>query len=432
MGTKKKNSVSKKKRSHIGIEIVRFVMQLESLFKAVEPTMTASKESFDKVGVSFKKFLDTRGRKRRDAKKGIYFQIHATDLSHLKKFRKDLTSSALAMYYLPILFHVSLVSQFDAYLRRLLLAILSQRPELLNSSQKTIAYSDLSVHNSLEEMRAFVIEKEIDTVLRDNHPDQFEWMESRFGLTLRKDLSSWPAFVELTERRNLFVHCDGVITKQYLEVCRKHNVQIPDGLKIGDTLSVSKDYFGQSYRCILEIGVKLGHVLWRKLFPDQLEDADDRLNDVCFDLLSTESYELAENLLTFATSTLKKHSSDIIRRVFVINLAIANKWQGKENVCQQILKDEDWTACEDRFQLAIAVLQNRFKDAAKIMVAIGPDGKLSIEDYSEWPLFRDFRKYPEFLKAYKRVFRKEFTLEEKPTGSAELIAKQVRMQLTAT
>jgi hypothetical protein len=112
--------------------------------------------------------------------------------------------------------------------------------------------------------------------------------------------------------------------------------------------------------------------------------------------------------------------------VFVINLAIANKWQGKENVCQQILKDEDWTACEDRFQLAVAVLQNRFKDAAKTMVALGPNGKLSIEHYSEWPLFRDFRKSTEFLKAYKKVFRKDFTLEEKPTGSAELIAKQAR------
>lgn len=424
MGKKKKN-IPTKKLNPIGIEISQFVFQLESLFKAVEPTMSALGDNYKKVGDSFEKFLNSRGHKSRNRKKEVSFRIRPADLSHLLKLRKEINSATLAIHYLPILFHVSLTSQFDAYLRRLLSAIFSLRPELLNSSQKTVTYSDLSTHKSIEDIRNFIIDKEIDTVLRDGHSEQFDWMENRFGLSLRKELSHWPAFIELTERRNLFVHCDGVITKQYIDVCKKNNVPMGEEIKLGKNLGVSKDYFEQSYRSVLEIGVKLGHVLWRKLFPDQLQEADDSLNDVCFDLLKLESYQLAETLLIFATSTLKKHSSDISRRVFVINLGIAFKWQGKENLCQQILNDEDWTACEDRFQLALAILQNHFKEAAKIMTTMGARGKLSDENYSEWPLFKEFRKSSEFLKAFKKVFRKEFTLEEKPITSAKLITRQI-------
>jgi hypothetical protein len=94
-------------------------------------------------------------------------------------------------------------------------------------------------------------------------------------------------------RRNLFVHTDGRVSSQYLRVCGSNNVQIQDGLVIGKQLAATPEYLKQAYICLSEIGVKLAHVLWRKLRPDEIQEADKTLNQICYDYLVDEEYEIA-------------------------------------------------------------------------------------------------------------------------------------------
>lgn len=89
-------------------------------------------------------------------------------------------------------------------------------------------------------------------------------MENNFKIPLREGLEVWAKFIEITERRNLFVHCDGIVSKQYLEVCNKHGFDFSKPLSVGEKLDVVPDYFESAYECLFEVGVKLGHVLWRK------------------------------------------------------------------------------------------------------------------------------------------------------------------------
>jgi len=119
-----------------------------------------------------------------------------------------------------------LVHKYDAYLGRLLRVAFYIRPEILAASDKTLTYTDLASFKSLSAARESLIEREVESVIRDSHIDHFNWMEKRFDLPLRKDLEVWPKFVEITERRNLFVHCDGIVSSQYLSVCKAHGVQL--------------------------------------------------------------------------------------------------------------------------------------------------------------------------------------------------------------
>ena len=57
------------------------------------------------------------------------------------------------------------------------------KPELLNSSEKNLTFSKLAEYNSIEEAKEYIIEKEIETVLRDSHSNQFKWLESKLGMT---------------------------------------------------------------------------------------------------------------------------------------------------------------------------------------------------------------------------------------------------------
>ena len=88
---------------------------------------------------------------------------------------------------------------------------------------------------------------------------------------------------------------------------------------------------------------------------------------VTYDLLHEEQFGLAKALLDFAVITLKKYSSEHHRRVFIINRAQAYKWNGENALSLLAIEKEDWSACEQKFKLAVAVLKDDFAAASALM-----------------------------------------------------------------
>jgi hypothetical protein len=376
-------------------------------------------------------FIEEHAIKKKEKDGWLHFELTEEDSKKFKRQTDEVDSYSLALRNVPITFFVALVSHYDAYLSNLIKTIFYLKPEILNTCQRQLTFSELIEFSSIDAARDYVIEKEVESILRNSHAEQFDWMEKRFNISLRKDLPIWPFFVELTERRNLFVHCDGIVSAQYLSVCEKHGVKLNDEIEVGHMLHVDPKYFTDAYKCLFEIGVKLGHVLWRKLCPDEIEGADKHLNEICFALLSEEIYDLAKTLLRFATNTLKKHASDVDRRVFIINYAIALKHL-KDDGYKKLLEKEDWSACTPVFQMAVAVLNDRFTDAAGLMKVIGRSGKPTEEEYKTWPLFKEFRLTNEFKKTFRQVFKKTYMVEEtteKPTKKCDLTTEEKVMDL---
>jgi len=281
---------------------------------------------------------------------------------------------------------------------------LRYNPEIVDSKDKSISLSELVNLGSVEAAQERIYAKEVESILRSSHADQFSWMEKTFSLPLTKGLESWPLFIELTERRNLFVHCDGVVSEQYINVCNNHKVSIDKESVVGKRLNADKKYLRQSYEVLYEIGLKLSQVLWRKLSPNDIEKAESSLSHFIYELLIEGNYKLAKNLLDFASCTLKKWGSEGDRLVYVVNRAIAYKYSGDNETCQSILDAQDWTACGDNFNLCVAVLREDYKKAKTIMLRIGNTGSVSEVDYAEWPCFKEFRSTTEFVSAFTEVF----------------------------
>lgn len=285
------------------------------------------------------------------------------------ELNEKVETTDLAYNLLPINFVVSFVSQYDAYLGGIIRTMFLSKPEFLNSSEKNMLFSELIKFESIEEAREFIVEKEVESVLRESHLKQFKWLENKLGITLRKDLTSFSDFIEITERRNLFVHCNGVISRQYLEVCKENNVKNIDQAILGQKLNANPAYFNKCYMTLFEIGVKLGQVIWRKLQPEDIENADAHLNNVCYQLLIKGHNKLALNLLTFATDTLKKHHDQEMLCVLTINKALAHYLSDKKEDCKKVLEKHDWSATNDKFKLAIAVLREEYENAIELVLA---------------------------------------------------------------
>ncbi len=339
------------------------------------------------------------------------YQVSFDHFYDLETLRSVATNFTAASTVIPRSFTVAMVSQFDAFLGRIIKAIYITKPELLNSSEKNISFSNLTQFKSIDDAREFIIEKEIESFLRESHAEQFEILERKLGMELRKGLDIWPVFIELTERRNLFVHTSGRVSSQYINVCQKHKIKLEKEYKTGDALDADPVYFNQSYNCLFEISTKLAQVLWRKLIPSELDHADGHLNSICYDLLKGEQYDLANNLLSFAVN-LPRHSSQRERLVFVVNNAIALKWGSSQEEAMDLLSKVDWSACNDQFKIAVAAIEEKYDEAVEIMQRIGKDGVVTKPDYKDWPAFRDFRKTPEFLKTFQNIFGESLEVVE--------------------
>ncbi|MHC5763273.1 hypothetical protein [Nostoc sp.] len=170
---------------------------------------------------------------------------------------------------------------------------------------------------------------------------------------------------------------------------------------------MDEDYFNNAYNCIFEVGVKLAHVIWRKLQSEEKELADISLNNLAVTLLAEHNYKLANLIIDFALSepAINKNISEKTKLMLTINKAQALKWMGKDTEALKLLTDKDWNMLSNEFKLAKAVLSDNFNEAYKIMIKIDNLSKL---DYKEWPLFKEFRKSEQFLKGYEEIFKEPF------------------------
>lgn len=418
---------------NFGGEINRFIKHIEAQTEVVPLVMSLLSVKLVQESKHVDKFLKDNGLDitldDESGKKKL--EIPANKFKQFIKLNEKVDTTSLAYELLPVNFVVSFVSQYDAFLGGLIKTIFLAKPELLNSSEKNMSFSDLLKFNSIHEAQEFIIEKEVESVLRESHLKQFKWLESKLNMTLRKDLPSFSDFIEITERRNLFVHCNGVVSRQYIDNCKENDAKGISKINIGEKLDAKPAYINKCFYTLFEIGVKLGQVTWRKLLPEENEAADGNLNEICYELLVKGHYKLVINLLTFATEILKKHTQEFTC-IFTINKALAYYLSNKKEESINVLDKHDWSASNDKFKLAIYVIKEEYDLAIKIMKTIGNSNEhLNKEAYRDWPLFLEFRKTEDFKIAYKEIFEEDLVyIETKPKDLEDLLLelKQIKKE----
>ncbi|APD93958.1 hypothetical protein BM523_08135 [Alteromonas mediterranea] len=395
-------------------DIEWFVRQIESR-KRLLPTFThASLILSQKIEGDYDTFIDEHGVDIvKEGDKITEFNIPSEHSHSYSYLLKALSHTLIFTDLLPKMTLVSLVSVFDSYLAKLIKSFYSARPEALNSSERQIKLSELLTYDDIEEAKDYILSSEIESVLRSSHTDQFKWLENKLQINELRKLDAWGEFIEITERRNLFVHADGVINRQYLNICKSSDEGCDGNLTVGDKLGVSPEYYDRACDVIAEVGVKLGQIMWRKLLTNELIEADESLITCVYDLLVGRDYSLALTISEISKPKAFKFGSDQNKYYLLINQAIALKGLKREDEVNKLIGKIDFSALAFMFQLANFALSNDWENAALMMKKIGPDGDVTKSDYHNWPLFRWFRKTDEFKTAYEEVFGEEFKISGK-------------------
>ena len=322
----------------------------------------------------------------------------------------------------------NLFANFDKYIGDLVTVLYENCPNLYKNLNREVKLSTVLTYESLDDLREEILNDEIETLRRKSYVEQFKDLQNKFSITLTK-FEDWPLFVESAQRRNLFTHCDGIVSKQYLDICSevgyKHKNEVGDQLKIG------AKYFFQSSMVISEVAVMLAQTLWRKTLPDQIEEADNHLSSLIFDYLHMEQWGKAICLSKFALN-LPNISSETNERLFRVNYAIALNAIGQDKAAKNVLDKKDWSATTYDFKLAYAVVTKNYEEAMKFMIKIGLEGEYITElSYHDWPLFRDFRDREEFLSGYEKVYGYKYSsklseiAEDKKANVDEILTSSI-------
>lgn len=382
-------------------------------------------------GKKVEKFKNEHGTPFKDEEgEGVRMTLEDSAVFH--KMMKNLNNSIHAFDMTGENAVIGMVSKYDGFLGKLIKQIFTDIPDILNGSEKELKVSDILTFKDFEELKDVLIEKEIETVLRKNHVEQLQWLESKLGVELKK-FKLLPDYVEIMERRNLFVHCNGVVSRQYLSECKKFDVVIPEGIKPGKTLDAYIDYVRQAYKVLFQVGVMLGFVLWHKVRPNESEEMIDKLSEVAYDLIKEEEYELGLNIIDFALANRSwaKEIRTAQQLIFRVNKALAFHLRDMQDECEKIADSMDVTAADPVYHLAVAVLKKRYEEAYSIMDKIGDNNDMHY-NYKTWPLFNKIRQEKKFVDKFREIYGEEYECNDTRTADFEEVIRSATEMVEKT
>ena len=317
----------------------------------------------------------------------------------------------------------SIVSKFDEFAIDVLRACYRHNPGWLKNPDKKISYKELLEIESLDLLKDEIISKEIDGLMRDSHHVQITFLDSKLKLGIEQGFPSWLEFLEITERRNLFVHTGGTVSPQYLDNCKRWNVPVDKRMKEGIHLPATDKYIQKAIDCFYELSVWVAQASVRRMFSASFEEADSALNNRSVDLLIEERWELAERIFDFALSMPEVLSSKgEVKYYFLLNRCIAKKFSGK--ALNEDLHSVDWRPFHPKYHFAVAILEDRFDDAERLMRSQAVQDEVTERHFKEWPLLKEFRKTDAFQNAYKDIFGKDYDEELLVEAEREIQAQQ--------
>lgn len=303
---------------------------------------------------------------------------------------------------------VTLMSHYESLVADLLHAFYELFPGALPAADRTLTLAEILELGSIDEARTFLIEKEVDSVLRESLKQQHAYFSQRPKVGLEALAPFDPVIAEVDQRRNIYVHNRAHVNRRYLKNVDSDLAQ-SFGAQDGKFLEADEAYLSHAINGVLCAGVALAQLCWRKWQPKAAQKADVLLIDIIYAALKDGHYDVVVALCEFAGKLRLK--DDVSHRVVVVDHAIALKRLGRDSDALSLLAREDWSSCQAKFHVANQVLRgNRAQAMTTLRRAVRAD-EISAEDVREWPLFAELRTDADFIQLFRELFPDEPPLE---------------------
>ncbi|MFY4822103.1 hypothetical protein ACOTVO_04970 [Aliarcobacter butzleri] len=286
---------------------------------------------------------------------------------------------------------ITLLSTFETLISNLIQEYYTRFPQALPNDTKKLTLAEIKELGSVEEAERFIIDSEIDSILRGDILSQLDYFEKKLKFNSNYISEYKDYLVETSQRRNILVHNDGVINKHYLK--KTPNKFLTEEFNEGKRIKVNSKYLLERIELIHIIGIILIQECFRR-WTKKFDECNELLIEIIFESLQESKYSFIEKLSKYINSIELYNEKD--RKVLVINYCLTLKKQNKINEMKKELEKHDWSAVSDDFNLALAILNNEDEIFYKELNNLIITNKMNSEMMGSWPLFDEYREKEQF------------------------------------
>lgn len=299
----------------------------------------------------------------------------------------------------------SIIIEFESIITKVIKKIITKYPEayLLD---KSITYERIIKLDDIAEVKRMIITNEVDIMMRDSLFELINKLEKKHKVIIPLDNYYAKIFSESYLRRNIIVHNDSRINKDYINGMISIGEQISEE-RIGKRLICSEEYIEK----VIDASIYMLILFLNQitvLFKDETETCVDRIIEYGFQKIQEEKYSLAREI--FRVLINNKNISQQSQIYSLINYWQTYKWDGKYDEIQKELEEFDVSAYEIIIKLAIYALREEYDDIKDILHQEfneqWKNEELAME-LEEYPVFKALRKqkfYKDIKKKYWEVF----------------------------
>ena len=154
------------------------------------------------------------------------------------------------------------VALFEAFITDVISAVLVSRPEILKSNKKMITHEELIDGLADGTLLDVLVQKEVIEFSYLSLERQDKWAAEKLGVEfLSRDPTIRASIFELSARRNLFVHNNGVVNSIY------HQVVSEPHYDIGYRLEVDNEYWNNADSTLIVVAEHLVRSVVTKFCP---------------------------------------------------------------------------------------------------------------------------------------------------------------------
>lgn len=314
---------------------------------------------------------------------------------------------------------ISLVSLVESFLSQLLHVFFQKHPSALNAKDKQFTFEELSNFSNLEDARAYLVSWKIENLLRGSYEDWIDYFKTNMKLELAVTTKHHEHLVENFQRRNLFVHNDGVVNKIYLSKIPK-SLSKPEMLN--KKLGVSKPYLFSAIDRFESSFLQLAFELWTKCEKNS-EKRPGIIVRSTYDALQNKRWRVVTELAEVVEKD--KAASEVDILMAKVNSWIARKnFDDKDKVLEEV-RNFDVTAKDDLFKLAKYCLLGETASALALAKRLEKAKQIQTSSLNEWPLFEDLRSTTEMKTWLNQLKSKAEKLKSRTTDmrNGDLSAK---------
>jgi hypothetical protein len=346
----------------------------------------------DTAGLLTQASQELKDRKAGDSLKKVELSLRTTDPTVGRALAKTLfrTTHMVRQPDRGLLIRRSLlslvVSDFEVLVGKVALISLLEKPGLLDDGA-SISLRELADLKDVSDARRLVAERRVDELLRGTLDDWASWF-NRLNVKWRDMTDNWTSFSEIFARRNVFVHADGRVTRQYTQAVDKSYFAGEAVPALGDQLPLSDEYLKSSTERLLAFGFLLLSGTWLQLRPKATDVAQEWIISRLEHLLDLGHFRavriISETVLSNSRGRLRQSIEHSIR----IALWITMRELGDDEEVRRQIGVWDVSAVDLRLGHAKAVLLGDDNGAVAQIAELRKRGLLTDFDLIGSPLYR--------------------------------------------